>query len=100
MITFRSVQTGLTHPFNCLTFGHSTLALSLGARVECPNVKNCVKKCVKKCENRIRITLFLEQLKRILEMPDSEAGIKVVKSGGVDWESVGPLSVEKESQGC
>jgi len=43
---------------------------------------------------------FLEQLKRILEMPDSEAGIKVVKSGGVDRESVGPLSVEKESQGC
>jgi len=37
---------------------------------------------------------LLGQLKRTLELSDSEAGIKVVKSGGVDGEMV---SVEKDA---
>ena len=40
---------------------------------------------------------LLGELERVLEISDSGAGIKVVKSGGVDVETV---SVKKESQGC
>ena len=50
--------------------------------------------------NRIRMTelhCLLGQLKRILEISDSEAGIKVVKSGGVDG---GDGKCGERSQGC